>query len=92
MATLQRDMGFTFSIQKRLVLLGRKYKYNKGNPRLDKNAHCMDAIFSLRRGQSQKPNELYEIAEKLIPNGYYLELFGRRNNLRKGWITLGDEL
>ncbi|CDW81830.1 mt-a70 family protein [Stylonychia lemnae] len=51
-----------------------------------------DVIFSERRGQSQKPEEIYEIVEALVPNGYYLEIFGRRNNLHDGWVTLGNEL
>ena len=51
-----------------------------------------DVIFSQRRGQSQKPEEIYEIAEALAPNGYFLELFGRRNNLHDGWVTIGNEL
>ena len=51
-----------------------------------------DVIFSQRRGQSQKPEEIYEIAESLCPNGYFLEIFGRRNNLHDGWVTIGNEL
>lgn len=51
-----------------------------------------DVIFSQRRGQSQKPEEIYEIVEALVPNGYYLEIFGRRNNLHNGWVTIGNEL
>jgi len=51
-----------------------------------------DVIFSQRRGQSQKPEEIYEYVEALVPNGYYLEIFGRRNNLHNGWVTIGNEL
>lgn len=51
-----------------------------------------DVIFNMRRGQSQKPEEIYDIAEALVPNGYYLEIFGRRNNLHNGWVTIGNEL
>ena len=51
-----------------------------------------DVIFSERRGQSQKPVELYEMIEELVPNGKYLEIFGRKNNLRDYWTTLGNEL
>jgi len=51
-----------------------------------------DVIFSQRRGQSQNPEEIYEIPEALVPNGYYLEIFGRRNNLHNGWVTIGNEL
>ena len=63
-----------------------------------------DVIFSQRRGQSQKPEEIYKLIEQLVPNGkeevmlifmflgFYLELFGRRNNLRDRWVTIGNEL
>lgn len=51
-----------------------------------------DIIFSERRGQSQKPNEIYDIVEGLVPNGHYLEIFGRRNNIHNRWVTLGNEL
>jgi mRNA m6A methyltransferase catalytic subunit len=51
-----------------------------------------DVIFSQRRGQSQKPTEVYELIERLVPTGSYLEIFGRRNNLRDYWVTVGNEL
>ena len=51
-----------------------------------------DVIFSERRGQSQKPEELYERIEALVPGGKYLEIFGRKNNLRDFWVTIGNEL
>lgn len=51
-----------------------------------------DIIFSMRRGQSQKPEEIYEVVESLVPNGFYLEIFSRRNNLHDGWVSIGNEL
>lgn len=51
-----------------------------------------DVIFSERRGQSQKPEEIYEYIEQLVPNSNYLEIFGRRNNLRANWVTIGNEI
>jgi mRNA (2'-O-methyladenosine-N6-)-methyltransferase len=51
-----------------------------------------DVIFAERRGQSQKPTEIYEIMERLAPNGRYLEIFARLNNLRDGWVSIGNEL
>ena len=63
----------------------------KGNPEYVSNV-CSDIIYSKRRGQSQKPDAIYEYIEKLVPNGYYLEIFGRRNNLRNNWVTIGNEL
>jgi len=119
-----------------------------------------DVIYSERRGQSQKPEEIYHLIEELVPNGApsasvllpipiaqlrgqvplharrhvsepgailrrlhschvrcsptltskvalsalfltrcrarrsgkYLELFGRKNNLRNHWVTVGNEV
>ena len=51
-----------------------------------------NVIFSMRRGQSQKPEEIYELCETLVPNGRYLEIFARRNNLRDHWVSVGLEL
>ena len=49
-------------------------------------------IISEIQEQSRKPEELYFIIENIIPNGNFLELFGRKHNVRNGWITLGNEL
>jgi len=51
-----------------------------------------DVIYSLRRGQSQKPEEIYKYCEELVKDGLFLEIFGRRNNLRNGWFTIGNEI
>ena len=40
---------------------------------------------------SEKPIQLYEFIEDMVPSGPYLELFGSKNNQREGWITVGDE-
>jgi len=64
----------------------------KGNPKYNKDKPLSDVIFAERRGQSQKPEEIYELIEQLVPNGKYLEIFGRKNNLRNYWVTIGNEL
>ncbi|KAI9330750.1 MT-A70-domain-containing protein [Obelidium mucronatum] len=64
----------------------------KGNVNVPHDGVGSDVIYSERRGQSQKPTELYELIEKLVPNGKYLEIFGRKNNLRDYWVTIGNEL
>ena len=51
-----------------------------------------DVLFTPRRGQSQKPEEIYELCEALVPNGLYCEIFARRNNLHNGWVGVGNEL
>jgi mRNA (2'-O-methyladenosine-N6-)-methyltransferase len=56
--------------------------------------YCAVHLISVseRRGQSQKPEQVYEIIEQLVPNGNYLEIFARRNNLRNYWLSIGLEL
>jgi N6-adenosine-specific RNA methylase IME4 len=39
---------------------------------------------------SRKPDEIYEIAERLVPGGPFAELFGRRT--REGWAVYGNEV
>lgn len=39
---------------------------------------------------SRKPDEMYAIAERLVPGGPFVELFARRR--RAGWLSIGDEL
>ena len=41
---------------------------------------------------STKPKRVYEIIEKLVPNGKYIELFARLHNLRNKWVSVGDQL
>jgi len=43
-------------------------------------------------GSTQKPRELYEIAEHFCLGRRRLELFGNDRNMRDGWLTLGNGL
>lgn len=45
-----------------------------------------------KRCQSQKPTYFYDMVEAFAPHGFYLEVFARRNNLRNGWVTIGNQL
>ena len=85
---LAKGHGFYLQHAKETILIGKK---GRDPPNL-KNGVASDIIFSERRGQSQKPTQLYEIIEQLVPGGNYLEIFGRRNNLRDHWVTVGNEL
>jgi N6-adenosine-specific RNA methylase IME4 len=51
-----------------------------------------DVIVSQVRETSRKPDELYEVIESICPTGRKVELFGRMNNRRKGWLTIGNQL
>lgn len=85
---IAKGHGYYLQHSKETCLVGIK-----GNPWKRVNKGILeDCIFSKRRGQSQKPNEIYDMIEELIPDGYYIEIFGRRNNLRNGWVTIGNEL
>jgi len=83
-----KSHGFYLQHSKETCFVGRKGKLPPGC----RGNIGSDVIWSLRRGQSQKPEEQYTLMEELVPNGSYLEIFGRRNNLRNGWVTVGNEL
>lgn len=51
-----------------------------------------DVIVSEVRDTSRKPDEIYSIIERLCPGGRKVELFGRKHNTRRGWLTLGNQL
>jgi mRNA (2'-O-methyladenosine-N6-)-methyltransferase len=44
------------------------------------------------RETSRKPDEIYNLIERMSPGGKKLELFGRPHNCRVGWLTLGNQL
>lgn len=44
-----------------------------------------DVLEAMRGNQSQKPVEIYDMAEALVPGGNYLEVFARKHNLRNWW-------
>ena len=63
----------------------------KGNPKLNRNVDC-DVLVSEVRETSRKPDEIYELIERMKPGGRKLELFARSHNRRQGWISLGNQL
>jgi N6-adenosine-specific RNA methylase IME4 len=88
---LAKNHGFYLQHAKETCLVGLKgdqLPAVMGNRR----RLCPDVILSERRGQSQKPDELYEWVEALIPNGKYMEIFARKNNLRNFWVSVGNEV
>jgi len=84
---LAKGHGYYLQHAKETCLVGYK-----GTPKNVKHNVGSDVLFSQRRGQSQKPEEIYDLIEKLVPNGRYLEIFARRNNLRNYWVSIGVEL
>lgn len=86
---MAKSHGFYLQHAKEVCLVGRR-----GNPpsQLADKAVGSDIIFAERRGQSQKPTEIYELIEELVPGGKYLEIFARKNNLRDYWVSVGNEV
>ena len=63
----------------------------KGSPKMNFNIDC-DVVCSEVRETSRKPDEMYDLLERLAPGSRKLELFGRPHNVHKGWTTLGNQL
>lgn len=89
---LAKSHGFYLQHAKEVCLVARKKGTRSGDIEGTQRSVASDVIMSERRGQSQKPEEIYEIIEKLVPDGRYLEIFGRKNNLRDFWVTVGNEV
>lgn len=51
-----------------------------------------DVIVSEVRETSRKPDEVYNMIERICPGGRKVEIFGRKHNVRPGWLTLGNQL
>jgi len=51
-----------------------------------------DVVVAEVRETSRKPDEVYEVIERLCPGGRKVEIFGRKHNTRPGWLTLGNQL
>ena len=49
-------------------------------------------IFSEALRNKQKPNEIYEIIELMMPGAKKIELFAKNQNLRPGWFALGNKI
>ena len=60
----------------------------KGNPKTD-GRKVPNLLDEKRRQHSQKPEQAYQLAERLVPGVARLELFSRTD--RPGWDAWGDE-
>jgi N6-adenosine-specific RNA methylase IME4 len=79
-------MGYWFRGQHELLLVGTKGEYS---PPEAKNRFS-SVIKEKRDKHSKKPEIVYEIIEKMFPNGKYLELFAR-NKFNDKWSVWGNQ-
>ena len=49
-------------------------------------------LFAPRREHSRKPDETYELIERMYPGLRYLEIFARPTGERPGWTFWGNEV
>lgn len=73
-----------------MCLLGYKCppgEYVEYNSKVSNNI-----IFAETRKKGQKPEELYEIIDLMMPGAKKVELFAKNHNLRHGWFSLGNQL
>lgn len=66
---MAKSHGYYLQHAKEVCLVGKKGSDPPGIRR------CVgsDVIYSERRGQSQKPEEIYQLIEELVPNGACLQ-------------------
>ena len=78
-------MGYYFRQQHELLLVGIRGRFS---PPLAEN-RISSVIKSKRENHSKKPDIIYEMIEKMYPDGKKLELFARGS--RTGWAKHGNE-
>ena len=83
-------MGHYSSVRHEILIIAGK---GKSAPICDgKTIQSIDSVQSIDKTtvHSQKPEQFYEIIEKLYPNYKKIELFAR--NKKKGWDVWGNEI
>jgi mRNA (2'-O-methyladenosine-N6-)-methyltransferase len=84
------NQGYYFLHSSETCLVGVKTQVGKKFEYISKVSN--DVIFAQTRKKSQKPDQLYHIIEKMVPGGRKVELFARNHCIRKGWLSLGNQL
>eukprot|EP00924_Labyrinthula_sp_SR-Ha-C_P007835 augustus_masked-scaffold_28-processed-gene-4.112-mRNA-1 protein AED:0.46 eAED:0.46 QI:0/0/0/0.5/1/1/2/0/755 len=65
----------------------------KGNYRsIMSHGQVVNVIFEQRKTHSRKPDAIYGLASKLVPEGPYLDVFARFSNVRSHWSSIGLEV
>jgi len=84
------QQGFHFMHSFEMCLLG--YKCPPGEHVEYNSKVSNNIVFADVRIKYQKPEELYEIIDLMMPGAKKIELFARNHNLRPGWFSLGNQL
>ena len=65
---MAKSHGYYLQHAKEVCLVGKK----GSDPPGIRRCVASDVIYSERRGQSQKPEEIYQLIEELVPNGMHM--------------------
>lgn len=79
--------GHWMNHSKEHCVIAMKGNFTAYNPCIDG-----DVLVAEVRETSRKPDEIYNLIERLCPGVPKLEIFGRQHNVRAGWLTLGNQL
>lgn len=79
-------LGFYVRGQHELLLIGIKGKMSPP----EECRRVSSVLVAPSNGHSVKPQEAYELIERMYPNSQFLELFARQN--RVGWQSWGNEI
>lgn len=82
--------GFYFLHSTETCLVG--YKSPAGERVEYRSKVSNDLIIADIRKKSQKPDQLYTIIDLMMPGAKKVEVFARNNNLRQGWLSLGNQI
>jgi N6-adenosine-specific RNA methylase IME4 len=82
----QAGLGYFVRQQHELLLVGVRGKM----PHPLDTHRPSSVIFAKRRKHSEKPDEVYELIERMYPDYEKRELFARRT--RPGWLSWGNEV
>ena len=85
---LRSNPGYHLRHAKEICLVCLKGRVPEGAALLRQ----LDVLISKPWLHSQNPDKQCKIVESLCPGGPFLELFGRRHNLRPGWVTVGNQV
>ena len=69
------------------------YIFQKGEVASIAKLHrAVDLIRAKVRGASVKPEEAYQNINRLVSEGHFIEIFGRKHNVRANYVTFGNQL
>lgn len=86
---LQSNVSGMLRSAKEILLV---FKFGDYSKRQKISSLGVDVIFNPRLKRNQKPDEIYIRLEEIFENGRFLEVFGRNNNVRVNWTTIGNQL